>query len=286
MSTDALLFVLLMLALGYGCARLRLLPESSADVLNQFALYLCLPAAVLRFVPKLQFNADIVIVALVPWLVLALSVALVLPLARLLKLRDEERAVLLLCVPLGNTSFLGYPLTEALCGRDALPYAVIYDQFGSFLILTTWGLWTLARYGGDASPTPMMMLRKVLRFPPFLALLLALTLMPSEPPTWTANALAKLSDTLLPIAVLAVGLSLKLRLPRDELTPLGLGLTLKLAVLPAAVFALMALRDDTTPAASVTVLETAMPPMITAGALAISHRLAPTLAAATAPAAA
>ena len=230
--------------------------------------------------PKLQFSADIAVVALVPWLVLALSVALIVPLARMLKLRDEERAVLLLCVPLGNTSFLGYPLTEALLGRDALPYAVIYDQFGSFLILTTWGLWILARYGGDARPTPMMMLRKVLRFPPFLALVLALTLMPAEPPALITNALAKLSDTLLPIAVLAVGLSLKLRLPRDEIAPLGLGLALKLALLPAAVFALMALRHDSTTSAAVSVLETAMPPMITAGALAISHRLAPSLAAA------
>ena len=61
---------------------------------------------------------------------------------------------------------------------------------------------------------------------------------------------------------------------------LGVGLALKLAVLPAAVFALMALRHDATTAASVGVLETAMPPMITAGALAISHRLAPSLAAA------
>jgi predicted permease len=280
MNVDALAFVLLMLALGYACARLRLLPDSAAEVLNQFALYLCLPAAVLRFVPKLEFDADLALVALVPWLVLALSVALILPLARALKLRDEERAVLLLCVPLGNTSFLGYPLTEALLGHDALAHAVIYDQFGSFLILTTWGLWILARDGGDARPTPAMMLRKLVRFPPFVALVFALTLMPAEPPTLVANALAKLSDTLLPTAVLAVGLSLKLRLPRDELAPLGAGLALKLVLLPAAVFALMALRHDDSTAASVAVLETAMPPMITAGALAISHRLAPGLAAA------
>ncbi|MBL0041307.1 MAG: AEC family transporter [Xanthomonadales bacterium] len=280
MSVDALLFVLLMLALGYGCARMRLFPDNSAEVLNQFALYLCLPAAILQHVPKLQLGMAIAGVALVPWLVLGLSLALIVPIARALQLREDERAVLLLCVPLGNTSFLGYPLTEALLGRDALPYAVIYDQFGSFLILTIWGLWILARYGGDARPTPTMMLRKLLRFPPFIALAFALTLMPAAPPALLANVLAKLSDTLLPIAVLAVGLSLKLRLPRDELAPLGFGLLLKLIVLPGCVFALMALTRHHDLAADVSVLETAMPPMITAGALAISHRLAPSLAAA------
>lgn len=280
MNADALCFVLLMLALGYGCARLRLLPDNTSEVLNQFALYLCLPAAVLRFVPQLQFGTDVALVALVPWLVLAISVVLVLPMAHGLQLRDEVRAVLLLCVPLGNTSFLGYPLTEALLGRVALPYAVIYDQFGSFLILTTWGLWVLARYGGDAKPTASMMLRKILRFPSFIALVFALTLMPAEPPTLVANALATLSDTLLPIAVFAVGLSLRLRLPRDELAPLGVGVALKLALLPAAVFAFMTLRHGASSAGQVMVFETAMPPMITAGALAISHRLAPSFAAA------
>jgi predicted permease len=280
MNPDALSFVLLMLALGYGCARLRLLPDNTSEVLNQFALYLCLPAAVLRFVPQLQFGTEVTLVALVPWLVLAISVVLLLPMAHWLQLRDDVRAVLLLCVPLGNTSFLGYPLTEALLGRVALPYAVIYDQFGSFLILTTWGLWVLARYGGDAKPTASMMLRKILRFPSFIALVFALTLMPADPPTLVANVLTKLSDTLLPIAVFAVGLGLRLRLPRDELAPLGVGVALKLALLPAAVFAFMTLRDGASSAGQVMVFETAMPPMITAGALAISHRLAPSFAAA------
>ncbi|HWT15567.1 MAG TPA: AEC family transporter [Patescibacteria group bacterium] len=280
MNVDALVLVLLLLALGYACTRLRLFPDHAAEVLNQFALYLCLPAAILRHVPSLQFSADIAVVAVVPWLVLGLSVAAIVPIARWLRLRDEERAVLLLCVPLGNTSFLGYPLTEALLGRDALPFAVIYDQFGSFLILTTWGLWVLARYGGDARPTPTAMLQRIVRFPPFIALVVALLVMPDEPPSMIANVLVKLSDTLLPVAVLAVGLTLKLRLPRDELAPLGAGLLLKLLVLPAAVFGLMTLMRSHGDAADAIVLETAMPPMITAGALAISHRLAPGLAAA------
>ncbi|HQW81331.1 MAG: AEC family transporter [Rhodanobacteraceae bacterium] len=280
MNFDALLFVLLMLALGYLCARTRVLPDNAAEVLNQFVLVLCLPAAILHHVPKLRFGADIVGVALVPWLVLGLSIAAIVPIARWLRLRNDERAVLLLCVPLGNTSFLGYPLTEALLGRDALPYAVIYDQFGSFLILTTWGLWVLARYAGDARPTPAIVLRKALRFPPLLALILALTVMPAAPPEWAAKVLLKLADTLLPIAVLAVGLSLNLRLPRDELRPLSVGLLLKLIVLPGCVLALMALTHNDGVAADALVLETAMPPMITASALAISHRLAPGLAAA------
>jgi predicted permease len=279
-SVDAPLFVLLMIALGAACARLKLFPDNAAEVLNLFVLYLCLPASVLLHAPQLQFGLDVLAVAAVPWAILLASIAAIALLARVIALRDDERAVLLLCVPLGNTSFLGYPLTEALLGPQALPTAVIYDQFGSFLILSTWGLWVLARYGGDAKPRASDMARKVLRFPPFLALVFALLLMPASPPPWIAAVLERLADAMLPLVALAVGLAIRLRLARDELAPLASGLLLKLAVMPALAFVLVSLLGLQGHVRDAAVLETAMPPMITAGALAISHRLAPTLAAA------
>lgn len=280
MALDALLFVLLLLALGKACAHWRVFPENAAEVLNLFALYLCLPAAVLRYVPRLQLSFDVLGLVAIPWLLLAASVLLIHALARRWRLRDDERAVLLLCVPLGNTSFLGYPLTQALLGEAALPYAVIYDQFGSFLILSTYGLWVLARYGGDVRPSAGLVTRRILRFPPFLALVLALSVMPATAPTWLDAILQRLADALLPVVALAVGLRLKLQLPREELRPLAAGLALKLVLLPLFALGLAALSSLAPAMAAVATLESAMPPMITAGALAISHRLAPGLAAA------
>lgn len=280
MNFDALLFVLVMLALGKACAHWRVFPDSAPAVLNQFALLLCLPAAVLRHVPRLHLGPEVLGLVAIPWLVLLLSIGLVALAAWALRLRDDERAVLLLCVPLGNTSFLGYPLVSALLGEAALPYAVIYDQFGSFMILSTWGLWVLARYGGEARPTPVAIARRMLRFPPFIALLVALTVMPEQPPQWIDAVLQRLSDALLPLVALAVGLSLQLRLPRDELAPLSIGIGAKLLLMPAIVLGLMSLTSLPELMGDAAVLETAMPPMITAGALAISARLAPRLAAA------
>lgn len=280
MAFDAFALILSMLALGLVFQRLRLFPDNAAEVLNKVVLYVCLPASVLIYAPRLELGPQVLAVAAVPWLLLSATVALVTGVTRALKLRPDEHAVLLLCVALGNTSFLGYPLVRALLGEDALPYAVIYDQFGAFLILSTFGLYVLARYGGDAKPMPAMIGRRIVTFPPFLALVLGLTLMPEAPPAWIAGGLQRLADALLPLVVLAIGLSLKLALPRDELKPLAAGLVLKLAVMPALalglawVFGMRGVMHDAV------VLESAMPPMITAAALAISHRLAPGLAAA------
>ncbi|KFN52067.1 hypothetical protein N790_13000 [Arenimonas malthae CC-JY-1] len=280
MAFDAFALILSMLALGLLFQRLRVFPDSAAEVLNKVVLYVCLPAAVLRYAPRLALGPEVLAVAAVPWLLVGATVLAVSGLTRWLRLRRDEHAVLLLCVALGNTSFLGYPLVRALLGEAALPYAVIYDQFGAFLILSTFGLYVLARYGGDAEPTPRDMLRRVATFPPFLAMLFGLTLMPAEPPSWIAGGLQRLADALLPLVVLAIGLGLKLKLPRDELRPLVAGLALKLAVMPALALGLAALLRLDGVQHDTVVLESAMPPMVTAAALAISHRLAPGLASA------
>ena len=184
MAFDAFALILAMLTLGLAFQHLRVLPDNAAEVLNKVVLYVCLPAAVLRYAPRLSLDAGVLAVAVVPWLLLGATVALVTLASRLLKLRRDEHAVLLLCVALGNTSFLGYPLVRALLGEAGLPYAVIYDQFGAFLILSTFGLYVLARYGGDREPTARDIARRIATFPPFLALVFGLSLMPAQPPAW------------------------------------------------------------------------------------------------------
>ena len=270
-------FVLLLLALGRTLSWRRLVPDSAPDALNIVVLYICMPASILLQVPKLQFSSTTLSVVLVPWLLLGLSTLLVLAAARLLRLQRADTAVLLLEVPLGNTSFLGYALVPVLASQAAMPFAVLYDQFGSFLILSTFGLSVIAVYSGGARPSPAVVLGRVMRFPPFLALVVALTLMPAQPPEEIVKVLQQLANAMLPMVGLALGMQLRLRLPRAQLLPLGLGLTGKLLLLPLLAWALSLLLGLHPDARAAVVLESAMPPMITAAALAAMARLSPEL---------
>jgi malate permease and related proteins len=280
MAFDAFALILAMLALGKLFAHLRALPPNTAEVLNGVVLYLCLPASVLIYVPRLHLDPALLGLMLTPWLLTGITVLAVLALRRPLRLRRDETAVLLLCVGLSNSSFIGYPMVRALLGEAALPYAVVYDQFGTFVLLSSFGLYVLARYSGETPPSPRHTLLRMARFPPLWALAVALTLMPAQPPAWIASGLQHLADAMLPLVMLAVGFSIQLRLPREELKPLVAGLLLKLLLLPALAWPLawaLGLRGQLLQAS---VLESAMPSMITAAVLAISHRLAPRLAAA------
>ena len=280
MAFDAFALMLAMLALGMLFARLRVLPDNAADTLNLLALYVCLPAAMLLVLPKLRFDAALLGLALVPWLLAAATWGLLTLLRRPLRLRRGEFAALLMCVMLGNTSFVGYPMVEALLGRGALPYAVIYDQFGTFLMLSTLGLFVLAHYGGERRPGAREIALRIAKFPPVWALAFGLTLMPEHPPAWIAAALERLAGVLLMLVMLAVGLTIRLKLPRDEIAPLATGLVLKLLVLPLLALPLAWLFGLRGAALHVAVLESAMPTMITAAALTAMHGLAPRLASA------
>lgn len=280
MAFDAFALILTMLGLGMLFARLRALPDTSAEVLNRVVLHVCLPAAVLTYVPRLRLDASLIGLMATPWLLMLASWALVSLATRLCGFARDVHAVLLICVTLANSSFIGYPMVRALLGDAALPYAVVYDQFGTFLLLSTFGLYVIARYSGDTPPTAAQVLARIARFPPLWALLFALLLMPEQPPAWIGNGLRQLADAMLPLVMLAVGLSIRLRLSREELTPLGIGLVLKLLVMPALAVPISWLLGLQGQMLQVNVLESAMPTMITAAALAISHRLAPQLAAA------
>jgi len=280
MAFDAFALMLAMLALGMLFARLRALPDNAADTLNLLVLYVCLPAAILVNAPRLRLEPSLLGLVLLPWLLAGLAWALAWGLSRRLGLRRDEFAVLALCTMLGNTSYIGYPMVAALLGDDALPFAVVYDQFGTFVLLSTVGLVLLARYSGDARPSGREIALRIVKFPPVWALVFGLTLMPEQPPAWIAAALERLSAVMLMLVMLAVGLTIRLRLPRDEIAPLAAGLGVKLVLLPLVALPLAWLFGMRGAMLQVAVLESAMPTMITAAALAISHGLAPRLAAA------
>jgi len=271
--------LLAMLAAGKLASRVGLLGIRGVQTLNLLLLYVCLPASVLRNVPGMRYSVDLTWIVLLPWLLMGGNLVVVTLLGRALKLDRQVRAVLTLCVPLGNTSFLGYPLVTAFFGSSALPCAIVYDQFGTFLILSTAGVVILARASGEATPRAREVVLRILRFPPLIALAVALTVMPTDMPGVIDDSLRILSETLLPLAALSIGTQLDFRLPLESRPALLLGLAIKLAIMPAIAMFFSARASLDPVQTHVVVVESAMPPMVTAAALAVSHRLAPSFAA-------
>lgn len=272
--------ILLLIGLGRLLAAAGVLPDNAAATLNRVVIVLCLPALIFIHVPTLRPSLDLLPLIFIPWLLLVLTVGLVLLVSRRLEFSAPVTAVLLILIPLGNTSFLGFPLIEALLGEDRVRFAVVYDQFGSFLIVCTHVLFVIAWFSEGRAPGLGIIGRRIITFPPFVALIAALILGNAWFPAWLTSLAETFADMLLPLVTLAVGLQLKFKLVPEYRLPLLLGLTGKLLLLPLAALLIGKLLSVPSPIFQVAVLEAAMPPMITAAALAAAAGLAPALASA------
>lgn len=260
--------VLVLLGLGVLLARIPSVPDGTARGLDAVVIWFSLPGLVLTLVPGLDLDASTLVPVGVAWGTAALLAVLVLALSRPARWSRAQVGALLLVVPLANTSFLGIPMVAALQGADHVPYAIIQDQLGSFLLLATYGTVIAARYGSGATPDLAGTVGRVLTFPPFVALVVAFVARSIAFPPLVFDVAALAADTLVPLTMLAVGMRLSLPRRLADVGPLATGLVLRMAVAPAAVVGVMLAFDRSGIAWETAALEAAMPPMVTASVVA------------------
>jgi hypothetical protein len=264
-------FILIGLFVGLGLLfrRMEAFPKDSAQVLNMFALYVSLPALILLKVPQLELGSDALVAAVAPWGMLLLSIALILPASRHFGWSRAKTGVLLLVVPIGNTSFMGVPMVNAFFGPSGIPYLIVYDQVGTILIFALYGSLILAMYGREGTLKVSSIARRALTFPPTIAAAAGLALRPWPYPEAVVSALHGISQSLTPLVMTAIGLQLRWRLERSVLGPLSYGLLIKLLITPLAALAVCRLLGLTGLPVDIAVFEAGMPPMVTAAALAV-----------------
>ncbi len=274
-------FILIFICLAFGMLLQgrKIFAENAPQTLNLYVIWVALPALILRQVPTLSFSTDLFVLLAMPWLMTLLGALLVWLGSHYFKWSAEITGVLLLTVPLGNTSFLGIPMIEAFFNLDMVSYGIIYDQFGSFLALSTYGSFIFAIYSNEGQSVRKIAGR-VLSFPPFLALLVAILFADPLQNGVLRESLSVIASSLVPVVMFAIGLQLKIKLAHGQTLPFCFGLTVKMIIAPFAAFLVCHLIGIDTPASRIAVFEAGMPPMVTAGALAMSAGLAPRLTAA------
>ncbi|UTF60859.1 AEC family transporter [Gilvimarinus sp. DA14] len=273
-------FVLIALCLAIGLVLQfsRVAGESVAARLNAYVINIALPALILYELPRLTFDSTVLLPVLVCWSVMVVTVLGVLLAARLFSLSRAVTGCLLLMLPLGNTGFVGIPLIEALVGAEGIGYAILYDQFGTFLALNTFGIAIAVGFSGGHTSV-WFIAKRILSFPPFISLLLAFALLWWEYPLWLEEGFKFIAWTLVPVVMVAVGISWHLKLSRDDVAVFVAALLTFCVLKPAVALGFSTLYGGSGLAHQVVVLEAGMPAMISAGVLAMRYNLAPRLAA-------
>jgi malate permease and related proteins len=256
--------------LGVLLHRSGRLPANAAASLNGFVVHISLPALTLAYVHGLKLNTDLILPALMAWVMFALGCGFFWLVGWALHFSRATTGGLMLTGGLANTSFIGLPMIETFYGPQFLGLGILIDQLGSYFVLSTLGILVASLYSSGRSVSAKAVIRKIALFAPFQAFVLALLLMPFDYPTWLDELLRRLGATLVPIALVSVGYQLQLSLVQGRALALTVGLLFKLVIAPVLILLLFVrwLSGDGQ-VLNVTVFEAAMAPMIGASIVAI-----------------
>ena len=243
--------------------------EEQEKVLINYVMHFSLPILAFKAGHQIKLGVEVIKVSGLAWasIVLCMSVAYIV--ARLFKLSNKDLRTFLLVSSFGNTAFLGYPYAFSYFGQEGLQIAIIYDNLGSFLMVSFLGVMV-------ASGKPD--LKEVLLFPPFLGLFFGFALrgIPLHPSLDKALDFVALST--LPVVLFALGLSLSLGGIKNNLKLSFLAILIKVFFSVLAVYLVGRFMELSPVAFKVSLLESAMPPMMFSAVLALRYNLNPNLA--------
>jgi predicted permease len=274
----ALLLLIACLVLGVVVARIARPPPTLATGLNWWVVNIALPALVMHLIPQLQFTFDMWFLMASQWLVFVGSWFLFAAIGKARRWSPGRVGALTLVCGLGNTAFVGYPMIEALRGQEGLALAAVADQPGCFVMLAVGGAFATTVYSGARIQSKEIATRVIL-FPPFLALLIGIVVgVIGGWPTAVDSILNRIGESLVPLALFSVGLQVRMQFGPGQAGAATVGLLYKLCLAPLIIYALGSAVGIGGLTLTISVLQSAMAPMISAAILAEQNDLEPRLA--------
>ncbi|WP_068596746.1 AEC family transporter [Vaginella massiliensis] len=278
MSSIILLFLCLLI--GVLIKKIPQFPYNTHIVLNQFILFISLPAMALYYLPEVKLGWDLLFPAGVAWIAFGLAFVIFYGLGKAFGWSKSLIGCMILTAGLGNTSFVGIPVIEAMYGAEGIKTLIIVDLPGTFVVLSTLGIITAAAFSRHSSNLKSILLQ-VFRFPAFLAFLVGISMAAFNLHFSDSlqDVFGKLAATVSPIALVSVGFQLNINKRSKHWGFLTLGLLYQLVLLPIVIFVLYVLifKQSGLPI-KVSIVEAAMAPMITAAIVAGQYGLKPKLA--------
>lgn len=275
MSNLILLFVCLII--GIVLKKSKIIPENFHTSLNAFVINISLSAFSLYYISKIELNSSVMYPVLVVWIGIFAAILFFAGLGKIFGWKSSLIGALIMCAGFGNTSFVGIPLIQAMYGEEGLKTVMLVDQPG-FVALSTVGILVANFYSGSKD-SMLKHLSKILKFPPFIAFVIALLLniFSIEIPKDFDEVLMKLGATTVPLALVSVGSQMQWKkIEKKEGFHLFIGLLFKLVLLPLLILVIYKyIFHQTGDVIDICILEAAMAPMITAAIIASAHDLEP-----------
>lgn len=235
--------VLTQMALLIACGSLwqRLAPQHIPALAHRRALtdlvfYILLPAMVIDVIWLAPLDQVSVKISLVALSGLAGAALVMLALLRFTTTTPAQKGALMLAATFPNVTYLGLPVLDQVLGSETNSIVLQYDLFACTPILMTFGILLARYYGHDGKK--LHPFKTLIKIPPLWAVTIAvlLNVFQVPRPDIVHDALNTLSGGVVPLMLIALGMSIRWESLRSALLPLLLPVAvITLFVAPAVV---------------------------------------------------
>ena len=267
---DSVLPIAIYLLFGY---LFKIIFQDNSKQLVDFIIYFSLPAIVFSKIYPLSLDTKILWLILMFMGIIFFNLFLSYTIGKIMRLSRVTLATFMIMATFGNTSFIGFSYIDAFYGQDYIVYGVIYDIFGSFLLLVSVGM-IIITWGSGRKNSVLNISKSIFLFPPMIMFIITIFAKNFEIPKFLIYTSTNLGATLVPIAMIAIGMKLELKHIFTKLHIVTVAVVLKMLIIPIIVlfvFKYFYGIDETW--VKVTIIEVAMPPMTMAAVLAIKGGL-------------
>lgn len=267
---DPVLPIAIYLLFGY---LFKIIFQDNSKQLVDFIIYFSLPAIVFSKIYPLSLDTKILWLILMFMAIIFFNLFLSYCVGKMMRLNRVTLATFMIMATFGNTSFIGFSYIDAFYGQDYIVYGVIYDIFGSFLLLVSVGM-IIITWGSGRKNSILNISKSIFLFPPMIIFFITIFAKNFEVPKFIIYTSQNLGSTLVPIAMIAIGMKLELKHIFSRLHIVTVAVVLKMLIVPIIIlftFKYFYGVDETW--VKVTLIEVAMPPMTMAAVLAIKGGL-------------
>ncbi|MEH2176136.1 AEC family transporter [Nostoc sp.] len=243
----------------------RKLPVTVPTRLGLFLFWVGVPISIVSFLRQSSLSGQIWIAPAIAYLAILLGAFLA-----WLAIKGQAyfrktipqpptQASLILAAMLGNTGYLGFPITLAMVGKEYFAWALFYDLLGSFPGTYALGVLLAVSFGGSVQ-NHWQITKAILINPALWGFGFGLLFRQVTIPTVAEFWLEKFAWSSVALSLVLIGMRLALLKSWRSLPQVGMSLGIKMLLVPLILGSILPLFGLAGPIAKIIVLQTAMPP--------------------------
>jgi predicted permease len=221
----------------------RTLPATMPSYLGKFLFWIGVPISIIGFLRQAQVSWSLWLAPAISWTAMLLGLGLAWSLMQWqqrfrksdrdrLNLRNRQtQGSFLLAAMVGNTGYIGYPVSLAFVGQDYFAWALFYDAIGSTLGAYGLGVVLASRFGTE-SATRSPLLQTLLENPALWSFAVGLIWRDLPLPSVVETSLRGLAWAMVALALVLVGMRLSQLTSLKSITPGAIAIAIKMLIVP------------------------------------------------------